>query len=74
MLKPIDRVMGLMKDLRMSPVDFDRLYAGKNNLTPLESIEIFLLEQQQLRVDKQRALRRRRACLPAEKALDAFDF
>lgn len=51
----------------MLAVDFDRLYAEKNNLTPLESKEKFILEQQQLRVDKQHVIRRRRACLPAEK-------
>ena len=56
----------------MAPVEFEALYAGKNNLTPIESVELFLLEQQRLRVEKQNLLRRRRANLPAEKTLDTF--
>lgn len=74
MMKPLDRVINLMADLRLSPVDFEVLYAGKNELTPLESVELFLREQQHLRTEKQTILRRRRANLPSEKTLDAFDF
>jgi len=58
----------------MSPMDFEALYKGKNSLTPLESIEIFLNEQQRLRTEKQNMIRRKRAKLPAEKTLDSFDF
>lgn len=74
MMHPLDRVTGLIADLRMAPVEFEALYAGKNDLTPIESVELFLLEQQRLRVEKQNLLRRRRANLPAEKTLDTFDF
>ena len=74
MLTPQERVLNLLSDLRIQPVDFEALYAGKNNLTPLESVELFLVEQQRLRVEKQNLLRRKRAALPAEKTLDAFDF
>lgn len=74
MIKPIDRVAGLITDLRMLPVDFEILYADKNSLTPLESVELFLAEQQRLRIEKQTALRRRKANLPVEKTLDSFDF
>lgn len=74
MMKSIERLVGLLTDLRMSPVDFDFLYAGQNDLTPLESVELFLLEQQRLRVEKQTLLRRRRANLPAAKTVDSFDF
>ena len=74
MLTPQERVLNLLSDLRIQPVDFDALYAGRNNLTPLESVELFLTEQQRLRVEKQNLLRRKRAALPAEKTLDAFDF
>ncbi len=74
MMHPLDRVMGLIADLHMSPVEFEAIYAGKNDLTPIESVELFLLEQQRLRVEKQNLLRRRRANLPAEKTLDTFDF
>ena len=41
MIKIHDRVANLMADLRMCPVDFEALYSGKNELTPLESIELF---------------------------------
>ena len=74
MLTPQERVLNLLSDLRIQPVDFEALYAGKNNLTPLESVELFLAEEQWLRVEKQNLLRRKRAALPAEKTLDAFDF
>ena len=74
MLTPQERVLNLLSDLRIQPVDFDTLYAGRNNLTPLESVELFLTEQQRLRVEKQNLLRRKRAALPAAKTLDAFDF
>jgi DNA replication protein len=73
-MKPLDHVTALMAALRMQPMDFESLYAGENTLTPLESVELFLLEQQRLRVEKQNLLRRKRAGLPAEKALDTFDF
>ncbi len=74
MLTPQERGLNLLSDLRIQPVDFEALYAGKNNLTPLESVELFLAEEQRLRVEKQNLLRRKRAALPAEKTLDAFDF
>ena len=73
-MKPLDNVTALMAALRMTPVDFEKLYAGENKLTPLESVERFLLEQQRLRVEKQNLLRRKRAGLPVEKNLDTFDF
>ena len=74
MLTPLERVDNLLADLRYAHVDFDALYAGNNSLTPLESVELFLQEQQRLRVLKQNLLRRKRANLPAEKTLDSFDF
>ena len=74
MLTPQERVLNLLSDLRIQPVDFDTVYAGKNDLTPLESVELFLLEEQRLRVEKQTLLRRKRAALPAEKTINAFDF
>ena len=58
----------------MAQVDFDTVFAGKNDLTPLEAVELFLLEQQRMRLEKQNFLRRRRAALPAEKTLQTFDF
>ena len=74
MITPLERVQNLLTDLRMSQVDFDTVFAGKNDLTPLEAVELFLLEQQRMRIEKQNFLRRRRAALPAEKTLQTFDF
>ena len=70
----LDRVRTLMSDLRIAPVDFEAIFRERNNLTPLECIELFLLEEQRLRVEKQNTLRRKKANLPAEKTLDSFDF
>lgn len=72
--KALDRVTLLLGNLRMPAIDFDTVFSEKNNLTPLESIELFLLEQQRLRIEKQNILRRKRASLPSEKTLMTFDF
>lgn len=74
MLTPLERVRNLLSDLRIQPVDFDAIYAGKDNLTPLESVELFLQEEMRLRVEKQTLNRYRKANLPAQKSLDSFDF
>lgn len=74
MLTPLERVQNLLSDLRIQPVDFDAIYAGRNNLTPLESVELFLQEEMRLRVEKQTQSRYRRANLPAQKSLETFDF
>lgn len=74
MITPLERVQNLLTDLRMSQADFDMLFAGKNDLTPPEAVELFLPEQQRTRIEKQNFLRRRRAALPAEKTLQTFDF
>jgi hypothetical protein len=70
----IERVNALVSGLHLPAVDLERLYAKKNNLTPLESIEVFLAEQQRLRTEKQNLIHRKRANLPAEKTLETFDF
>lgn len=74
MLTPLERVNNLLADLHYAQVDFDALFSGRNSLTPLESAELFLAEQQRLRILKQNLLRRKRANLPAGKTLDSFDF
>ena len=74
MMTPLERVNRLLGDLRLARVDFDTLFAGRNSLTPLESVELFLQDQQRQRTLKQDLLRRKRAGLPAEKTLDSFDF
>lgn len=74
MLTPLERVRNLLSDLRIQPVDFDAIYAGRDDLTPLESVELFLQEEMRLRVEKQTLNRYRKANLPAQKSLDSFDF
>ena len=74
MMTTLERVQHLLTDLRLAQVDFNAIFAGKNNLTPLEAVEQFLLAEQELRIEKQNLLRRRRASLPAEKTLQTFDF
>ena len=74
MLTPLERVRNLLSDLRIQPVDFDAIYAGRDNRTPLESVELFLQEEMRLRVEKQTLNRYRKANLPAQKSLDSFDF
>lgn len=59
MMTTLERVRTLMADLRYAPV---------------ESLELFLLEEQRLRVEKQNRNRRRKANLPVEKTLASFDF
>lgn len=70
----VDKVNALISGLRLAPIDFESLYSGENSLTPIESIEIFLSEQQRIRTEKQNIIRRKRANLPAEKTLESFDF
>ena len=50
MMTPLERVNRLLSDLRLAQVDFDTLFAGRNSLTPLESVELFLQDQQRQRV------------------------
>ena len=45
MITPLERVQNLLTDLRMAQVDFDIVFSGKNDLTPLKAVELFLLEQ-----------------------------
>lgn len=72
MITPLERIQNLLSDLRMAQVDFDSIFAGQNDLTPLEAVERFLLEQQRMRTEKQSLLRRRRAALPAERRCKAL--
>lgn len=74
MSTPTDRVNLLLSDLRLMPVDFEKLYGNEKNLTPLKSLGIFLSEELRLRIEKQNILRRRNARLPYEKTIEGFDF
>ena len=70
MTAPLERVTRLIAELRLLPVDLDTLYRRQNSLSPLESLEVFLTEEQRLRTERQNQLRRRKANLPIEKTLD----
>ena len=74
MVTQIERVSRLLTELRLAPIDFNALFTKKDALTPLKSIELFLLEEQRLRIEKQDRMRRQRARLPMEKTLEAFGF
>lgn len=58
MMTPLERVQNLLTDLRMAQVDFGTVFAGNNDLTPLEAVELFLLEQQRMRIEKQTIITR----------------
>ena len=57
----------LVSALRLAQVDFDAVFSGKDDLTPLTAVEMYLDEQLRLRAEKQNTLRRKRAGLPYEK-------
>ena len=69
-----EQIRNLSYNLRPASADLDALFQGHDSLTPLESVELFLLEQQRLRTEKQNLIRRKRANLPWIKTLDSFDF
>lgn len=69
-----ERISSLIADLRLAPVDFNRLYQETDDLTPLKSVEMFLAEELRIRVEKQNQLRRKKARLPYVKTLETFDF
>ena len=70
----IGHISELVSALRLAPVDFDAVFSGKDNLTPLTAVEMYLDEQLRLRAEKQNTLRRKRAGLPYEKKIEQFDF
>lgn len=74
MNKNIDRISDMSRALRLAEIDINALYAGKDDITPLSAIRLYLEEQLKLRIAKQNSLRRKRADLPYEKNLEQFDF
>ncbi len=70
----MSHISELVSALRLAPVDFDAVFSGKDNLTPLTAVEMYLDEQLRLRAEKQNTLRRKRAGLPYEKTIEQFDF
>lgn len=70
----LDHISSLAASMRLPAVDLDALYVGKNDITPLAAVELYLDEQLKIRTEKQNLLRRKRANLPSEKTLEQFDF
>ena len=74
MNKMTNKINSLTSSLRLAAVDFEELYSGKKDITPLMAVEIFLEKQLNFRTEKQNIIRRKRANLPSEKTLEQFDF
>ena len=70
----VEKINRLTTGLRLANIDIEELLNDKHDVTPLESIELFLTKQQTLRIEKQNSIRRKRANLPYIKTLDEFDF
>lgn len=70
----IENISAVSSALRLADVDFEALYSGRNDITPLAAVEIYLSEQLKIKTEKQNAVRRKRANLPNEKTLAQFDF
>ena len=70
----IENISAVSSALRLADVDFEALYSGRDDITPLAAVEIYLSEQLKIKTEKQNAVRRKRANLPNEKTLEQFDF
>ncbi len=72
--KVAEKVMELTSELRLEQVDFNVLFLGEKQLSPLQTLDIFLVEQVRLKEDKRQEARFKKARLPAIKSLEDFDF
>ena len=70
----LENISAVSSALRLADVDFEALYSGRDDITPLAAVEIYLSEQLKIKTEKQNAIRRKRAELPNEKTLEQFDF
>ena len=70
----IEKINRITTTLRLGNVDIPALLQNKTNLTPLESIVLYLETLQNLRIEKQTMTRRKRAGFPYLKTLEEFDF
>ena len=70
----LENISAVSSALRLADVDFEALYSGRDDITPLAAVEIYLSEQLKIKTEKQNAVRRKRAKLPNEKTLEQFDF
>lgn len=74
MNEKMNSISGLSTSLKLADIDVSELFQKKKALSPLESVELYLKEQLKQRTEKQNLARRKRAGLPFEKSIDAFDF
>ena len=70
----LENISAVSSALKLADVDFEALYSGRDDITPLAAVEIYLSEQLKIKTEKQNAIRRKRAELPNEKTLEQFDF
>ena len=70
----LENISAVSSALKLADVDFKALYSGRDDITPLAAVEIYLSEQLKIKTEKQNAIRRKRANLPNEKTLEQFDF
>ena len=49
----LERISEISTALRLAEVNLEALYAGKDDITPLSAIELYLEEQLKLRIKKQ---------------------
>lgn len=68
----MDTISRQISELRLEQVDFSRLF--NDGLTPLESVDRFLIEQLRLKELKATAMRIKRANMPPLKTIEQFDF
>jgi len=74
MNEKLSNISKLESSLKLADIDIAELYEGEKSLSPLSSVEIYLNKQLEMKMEKQNAARRKRAGLPYEKTIEAFDF
>ena len=72
MNKTLQSVNMLTTALRLKPLNYNELF--RDGLTPLESVEIFLHAQLELKEERATQIRLKRSFLPPKKTLKEFDF
>ncbi len=72
--KVAEKVAKIISELRLEQVDFNALFLGEKDLSPMSTLEIFLTKQLGLKEEKRQESRFKKAKLPAVKSLEEFDF
>ena len=55
----LENISAVSSALRLADVDFEALYSGRDDITPLAAVEIYLSEQLKIKTEKQNAVRRK---------------